>query len=138
MPSEMVIPFHVGADGQIDTTSDPDAQVRQHVLSLVNTEPGERVMLPSYGVAASQFLFEPSDDEIPIRLGTLVESAFAAWEPGVRLTVVVPERAQFEPNNLERIDVEYSRLDSPDVDAIGGTNIAVISAAGSVKEVIRG
>lgn len=139
MPSEIAHPFHVGPDGRIATITDPDAQVRQHVLALVNTEPGDRLMLPGYGVASSQFLFEDATDEIPIRLGTLVENAFASWESGVGLiSTTIPENLIPEREPVERMDIQYVRKGAPESSSGTRANYAVISASGTVKEVIRG
>jgi phage baseplate assembly protein W len=52
MSMEMTTPFRVGFNGRVSVTTNPDAQVRQHVEVLVATEPGERVMLPGLRCAA--------------------------------------------------------------------------------------
>jgi phage baseplate assembly protein W len=139
MPVEIKHPFHLSEDGSVAVTKDPDDMVRQHVLSLVSTQPGERVMLPNYGVNSAQFLFEPDSSEIPIRLGTLIEDAFKEWEPGVTfLKAEVSPRTANEQENLERVEVEYARADSADSPTVVGSNTAIISAGGTVREVVRG
>lgn len=137
MPFEIAVPFNVGEDGQIDTVSGPDAQVRQHVLSLVNTGFNERVMLPVYGINANSLIFEDMDaNEVSLLVGKQVTTAFRNWEPGVELTSVVPDSSR--GTEISQIDVLYRRLDAPDSLQSANSNTAIIGSDGTVKEVIRG
>jgi uncharacterized protein len=136
MPSEIAMPFRLGTDGRVVTVSDPDALVRQHVLALVNTQPGERVMLPQYGVGTAALVFEDDDvEDISARAATMVSDAFTLWEPGVRLASVMPVTSD---DRIARVDVTYSRLDSPDTGAAANSNTAIIAQDGTVKEQVRG
>lgn len=46
MSSEINVPFRVDGNGRVVTASNPDAQIRLHVLALLNTIPEERAMVP--------------------------------------------------------------------------------------------
>lgn len=137
MPREISMPFNIGEDGQVDTTSDPDGQVRQHVLSLVNTSYTERVMLPNYGVDAQSLIFENMDpNEVSVLTARYVEESFATWEPGVEMISVVPHVGP--EGEVSVVDVEYQRRDAPDSNQSSNTNTAIIGADGTVKDIIRG
>lgn len=137
MPIEISIPFHVGEDGKVDTLSDPDAQIRQHVMSLINTAPTERVMIPTYGVDTYSQVFAPEDlDVVSIFLGNMIREAFDTWERGVQLTSVVPKPD--DSNDIAEVDVEYQRRDSVNTTGMANSNTAIIGSDGTVKEIVRG
>lgn len=134
----MAIPFRLDADNRVAVESNPDRQIRQHVMSLINTEPGERVAMGDYGVGLSHALFENGDETVALDLGDEIQSALARWEPGVVIQSVrgVPGMSG---DGLAQVDVQYLRTDAPDTFVAGrNTNIAVISASGHVNEVVRG
>jgi len=138
MPIEIAIPFRLDDDRRIASESVPDKQIRQHVMSLINTEPGERVVLGDYGVGLSDALFEGDDETVAIDLGDEIMAAFARWEPGVQLGHVgqVPGP---QGDGLSIVEVRYLRTDAPDTQIAGRrTNIAVIKVGGHVNEVVRG
>lgn len=58
-------------------------QAGQHVTSLVSTNPGERVMLPGYGVALSALVFAPNNLAVVATVQQDVVKALAQWEPGL-------------------------------------------------------
>lgn len=138
MPSEISVPFHVDRDGRVVTTSDPDAQVRLHVLALLNTVPMERVTVPGYGVDSVGLLFgDPDGDEIATQTATRVRDAFQAFEPGVGLIKAEPQLEE-SGDNFAYVDVQYRRLDAADSGSVANSNTAVIGANGTVREIVRG
>lgn len=138
MPAEIAVPFHIDSDQQIAVESNPNAQIRQHVMSLINTEPTERVVLSGYGLPLSALLFESGDETVALELSDLIRAAFANWEPGVGLRGV--EALPGEDNDgLAEVDVKYLRTDAPTTGVQGNSvNIAIIRPGGRVSEVVRG
>jgi phage baseplate assembly protein W len=49
-------------------TEDPDRHLRDKILAVLFTAPGERVNRPTFGVGLERVLFEPLDD---LKLGTI-------------------------------------------------------------------
>jgi phage baseplate assembly protein W len=138
MSSEIAIPFRLGLNGRVVAEDDPDKQIRQHVLALVATEPGERIMLPSYGVPTISQVFEPGDFQTGQLLTHHVEQALNTWEPGVRVISVGPSNTS-PGDGTSGVNVEYQRADGPDVNTTARhLNVALISPGGRVREVIRG
>lgn len=139
MPTEIAIPFAVTEDGGIATVEDPDRQISAHVHVLVATNPGERVMLPGYGVPLTSLLFESDSDLVEQDIKDLVVGALANWEAGVFVTRVTPEKSQ-DGYGVATVNVDFTRTEAPSSpDGIArNVNTVVISTAGDVKEQIRG
>lgn len=130
------MPFRLSANNGIQVVTNPDRQVHQHVISLVSTDLGERVVLPEYGIRLASLLFEEVDDIAVESINDHVGAALAVWEPGVRLNRAVPVAGG--PSEV-RIDVDYTRRESGSTDITGQrVNTARIAIGGEVKEVIRG
>jgi uncharacterized protein len=87
MGVEILQPFQLDTNGQIASTDDPDIQVDQHLLSLVSTNPGERVMLPNYGVPTFKYMFSMNSAENQQGFLNSVNSAMASWEPNITVDV---------------------------------------------------
>lgn len=137
MSSEISIPFRLGLDGRVVNETDSDKQIRQHVLALVGTEPGERIMLPSYGVPTLSQVFAPDDALTQQMLTHNVQNALTQWEPGVQVVSVTS--AATSPNDgTAGVSVEYTRVDGPDSGSARHLNVALISPGGRVREVVRG
>lgn len=138
MPSEIAIPFGLDADNRIAVETLPNPQIRQHVMSLINTEPGERVVLGNYGIPLSDMLFEEDDEVVATDLAQDIRDALSTFEPGVALRKVAAESGR-EGDGLSVVDVEYLRTDAPDPSVESTSmNVAVITPGGKVSEVIRG
>jgi phage baseplate assembly protein W len=137
MPSEIAVPFRVGADGRVVTTSDPDEQVRQHVVALINTSPTQRACVPGYGVRVTPLMFENMDgDDVAVQLRTEVSRAMQEHEPGVAL--ISAEVGDDTGENLASVDIRYARRDAADSGTAANANTAIIGANGVVREVVRG
>lgn len=136
MSQEVFMPFSLNADGTIAVTENADTQVRQHVISLVSTEPGERVMLPTYGVPVSSYLFTPNDFHMNDELNEKVHTAVRTWEPGIIVndTMPIPDANEV---SLARIEVQYTRISSIG-NPTGKTNTAIIHVGGEVTEYVNG
>jgi phage baseplate assembly protein W len=68
--------------GAIDTVADDEA-VRQSLLLLISTRPGERVMRPEYGCNLNRLVHAPNDDTTAGLAIHFVRQAVARWEPRV-------------------------------------------------------
>jgi phage baseplate assembly protein W len=82
--------------------------VRQAILLLLATRPGERLMRPHYGCNLHHLVFSPNDDTTAGLAIHYVRQAIERWEPRVeviRLDAARPEGGT-EPGRLE-IYLEY-------------------------------
>ena len=63
-------------------------KVREALLVILRTEPGERVMRPTFGCGLRRFLAEPNTVATRARIERDVTRAIEAWEPRVKLRQV--------------------------------------------------
>ena len=68
--------------GALDSVADR-AAVRQALLLLLLTRPGERVMRPTYGCELFKLIFWPNDDTTAGLAMHYVREAIARWEPRI-------------------------------------------------------
>ena len=85
---------------------DVAASIRQALLLLLSTEPGERVMRPTYGCALEHLIFGPNDDTTAGLVIHYVRRAVETWEPRVQVTRVDAEADPTDPSRLN-ITLEY-------------------------------
>jgi hypothetical protein len=82
------------------------AAIRQAVLLLLTTLPGERVMRPEYGCELHRLAFSPNDDTTAGLAIYYVRRALERWEPRIQLLQVDAGRSPQEAFRLD-ITVEY-------------------------------
>ncbi|HEY7072424.1 MAG TPA: GPW/gp25 family protein, partial [Acidimicrobiales bacterium] len=64
-------------------TIDGDGSVRQAILLLLTSRPGERVMRPDYGSLLHRLVFAPNDATTAGLAIHYVRQALARWEPRI-------------------------------------------------------
>ena len=62
------------------------AQIKSDLLALLLTEPGERVMLPSFGTPLKRFMFEPNDPALLDNVRNTIIESIRSWEPRIQVT----------------------------------------------------
>jgi uncharacterized protein len=77
---------------------DPDEQgllyvngpekVRESIWIILDTEPGERIMRPSFGCGLRRYLGEPNTVAVRALIRNDVEQALTAWEPRISVSSV--------------------------------------------------
>lgn len=83
-----------------------DASVRQAILLLLSTRPGERVMRPAYGCDLASLLFSPNDDTTAGLAIHYVRRALQLWEPRIDVLWLDAGRNPERPERLD-ITLEY-------------------------------
>lgn len=68
--------------GGLSTVAGDDS-IRQALLMLLSTRPGERVNRPTYGCSLHRLLFSPADDTTAGLAMHYVQQAVRQWEPRV-------------------------------------------------------
>jgi phage baseplate assembly protein W len=82
---------------------DGDAAVRQALLVLLSTTPGERLMRPGYGSYLRRLLFAPNDETTAGLAIHYVRQAVRRWEPRVD---IVHLDARADPDDASRLTIE--------------------------------
>lgn len=80
--------------------------IRQSLYVLFHTEPGERVMQPTYGCALRQFLFEMPVSSTLARLEEEVCNAILHFEPRINVQLVQTDTSDLA-NGILRLEVNY-------------------------------
>jgi len=78
--------------GGIDMVEE-HASVRQAILLLLSTRPGERIMRPNYGCNLHRLIFAPNDETTAGLAIHYVNQAIERWEPRVEVLRVDALRA---------------------------------------------
>jgi hypothetical protein len=91
--------------GRVETV-EADASVRQAVLLLLSTTPGERVMRPDYGCDLRRLVFSPNDATTAGLAAHYVRQALRRFEPRIEVLRLDAAPDPGEPGRLE-IRLEY-------------------------------
>jgi uncharacterized protein len=97
--------LHVSPTGGLAMVAG-DAAVRQSILLLLSTRPGERVMRPLYGCELHRILFWPNDNTTAGLAIHYVRQAVERWEPRVQILRVDADRNAMDATRLD-IRLEY-------------------------------
>jgi uncharacterized protein len=65
----LAFPFRIGTDGRLATVASLDDHIREEIIQLVLTSPGERAFLPDFGGGARRLVFEPLGGRRPSSQG---------------------------------------------------------------------
>ncbi len=87
--------------GGIDMVDD-QASVRQAILLLLSTIPGERVMRPDYGCDLHRLIFSPNDNTTAGLAIHYVRQALDRWEPRIQVNFL---DAEPNPDQAGRLDI---------------------------------
>jgi len=126
--TNFAVPFALTTTGLIQTTTDPNQISGDRMESLIGTYPGERVMIPDYGVNIPSYLFSSNFDQEQDILSLQVQQAIADWEPSLTLNSVSVTSIEQEPG-VSQIDIQYSLVSNSQTST---TNTATLLIGGTV------
>lgn len=79
---EIAQPFHIDSTGGVAVLTDPVQAAIQHLLMIALTNPGERVMRPSYGAGLSGLVFASSPMADFSRAAAILQDAYNQYDGG--------------------------------------------------------
>ena len=91
-------PFIGGPEGVMSKQAD-DRLVKNDLLQLLMTSPGERVMRPDFGSGIRNFLFQNIDDSDLDSLKLNIQNAIQTYEPRVSVSEISIEK-QSDDNKI--------------------------------------
>lgn len=103
----LAMPLQAAADGRLPSTDGPE-KVRQAIAIILDTEPGERLMLPRFGCGLRRFLMQPNTNATRAAMQREIDTALRAWEPRIRV-----ERVDVLPGDdpsLVLVQIGYQHL----------------------------
>jgi phage baseplate assembly protein W len=72
-------PYRIDATGRTASPADEAAHVRELIELVLFTNPGERVMRPTFGSGVHQLVFAPAYDELSSVAEHMVRAALQQW-----------------------------------------------------------
>jgi uncharacterized protein len=94
-------PPRVGANGQM-VWSGGELNVRESIAIILQTQPGERLLMPEFGCGLERFLFEPNNIATLRQIQEEVKRAIVRWERRVRLDDV---QVSSNPADARAVDI---------------------------------
>ena len=98
-------PLQNGPDGEVAMAAFEE-DIRQAILIIMQTDPGERVMRPDFGAGLNALVFEPVNTTTLALVRHRVEQALILWEPRINVIEVLVTTDDNERNRL-LIEVQY-------------------------------
>jgi phage baseplate assembly protein W len=80
-------PVAPGAARTLELAQGPD-KVQQSIRIILETEPGERIMRPTFGCGLRRYLMKPNTVATRSLIERDVAQSLAQWEPRIRLDAV--------------------------------------------------
>src|SRR5450631_3424385 len=77
-PRFLKYPYTVSGSG-IPATTTADDHLRDLILQVLFTNPGERVNMPEFGVGVERLVFEPSNDVLLATAQFLISTNLQRW-----------------------------------------------------------
>jgi len=83
-----------------------DESVRQSIKIILQTQPGERLMRPTYGAGLERYLHEPNTLTTRRQIRDLITASLERWEPRILLDRVDVWELDARPDTV-RIEIVY-------------------------------
>jgi phage baseplate assembly protein W len=115
-------PFHVDGRGRSAET-DEDDHIRDMIMQVLFTDPGERVNRPDFGCGLKQLVFKPNSDALATATQFLIQGSLQRWLEAV----IQVESVEVEAVDSElRVSLVYSKRSG------GGLRREVFTPAGVI------
>src|ERR1700738_5001231 len=101
------LPLAPDANGRMQAAEGAE-KVRQSILMILDTEPGERVMLPDFGCGLRRFLMQPNNGATRSDIERAVSEALRKWEP--RITGVEVEATPGDDPAMAIVTLRYAHV----------------------------
>lgn len=85
---EVALPFSINASGEVSFDTDPVKWATNHILAILLTSPGERVMRPTYGAGVYTFVWENQDPLVEQNIIATINTQLATYEPNITVNEV--------------------------------------------------
>ena len=122
------LPLHYSTeDGPYQLNKNLGSVIKQNFKNLLLTSPGERVMLPEFGVGLRQLLFEPIGPRVYERISTRIRTQTQRFLPFINIEnirFVNADNSASTQDNEVKILVSYNigSIDTNDTLTISQTN----------------
>jgi phage baseplate assembly protein W len=97
-------PIQPDSTGGLPYVSGPE-KVRESIFIILDTEPGERVMRPTFGCGLRRYLMKPNTTATRALIQKDVAAALSQWEP--RIEVKSVQVAPGDDPSLALVEISY-------------------------------
>lgn len=108
---ELSIPFRIDPNGGIATTRSRDEVLVNHVVSVIGTQPTERVMRPEYGCDIQRFAFSLGDPNTLADMDDVVRSSMERYCPEARFISLSAEPPN--ENGMFVVSIRFAVANDP-------------------------
>ncbi len=81
--------------------------IRESLQILLNTNLGERIMLPDYGSELQQYLFQPITNSRKHYIKDIIRSAIIKYEPRIKVNDVIIDQKDYL-DGVIRVNIKYT------------------------------
>ena len=97
-------PFHFDPATGAVAFSEFEENIRQNIMIIIGTRPGERQMMYDFGCRIHELLFAPSNSTTARLASQYVQEALIRWEPRIEVLQV---GANFDPSGSIMVQLVY-------------------------------
>lgn len=101
-------PVRPDRDGRLLLLTGPD-KIRQSMQIILDTEPGERVMRPTFGCGLRRYLMHPNTAATRALIRNDVDRAIASWEQRIDVVSIDVVPHDSEPSRVD-IQIVYVQV----------------------------
>jgi phage baseplate assembly protein W len=63
-------------------------EIKSNIKNWLQTNPGERIMMPSWGLGPNSFIFSPSPDNTADQIQAKIRDGFSSWFPFIKINSI--------------------------------------------------
>lgn len=104
-------PFHVGSDGRTAQITTLEEHVRDELMQLILTNPGERAFVPEFGGGVRRLVFEGAGDVTEAMAKAMISQALSRW---LSQRITVEDLVVEARNETIVVDLKYRIAGSED------------------------
>jgi phage baseplate assembly protein W len=105
-------PVHPDESGRLGYSAGPD-KIAESIRIILETEPGERIMLPSFGCGLRRYQMHPNTSATRALILHDVDYSLGAFEPRIRVTELAVDPGEDPALVLIRIGYVHIRDNRP-------------------------
>lgn len=85
--------------------------IKADLIQLILTEPGERLMMPSYGTGLRSLIFDPVDPVTLDQANVIISESIKKWEPRIVVKKISVRYGESDRNLLKQIPNNSDNID---------------------------
>lgn len=94
-------------NGRLPFVSGPE-KVRQSIFTLLDTDPGERVMRPDFGCGLRRYLMAPNNPATRAAIAREITQTLNRWEPRIQLLDI--QVSPTDDRAMVLIEIHYAQV----------------------------